>query len=357
MNQARSDLKNPLSLEGRAGSADGPVDHLPGERATRRVALDFPAEQEAQRERGGGEGGEDCKKRGLAPHPTLSPEGRGIIETTLGSALRNTLHELELTSPTPRLDAEVLLMHVCGFDRSQLIARDETALSNAQQHLLESLLTRRKRGEPIAYLTGTREFWSMEFDVTPATLIPRPETELLVEKALEHIPRDAQWTIADLGTGSGAIALAIAKERPRCHVVATDNSPAALEVARSNAKKFGLTNVEFCEGDWCIPLVGGTFDMIVSNPPYIRTDDPHLIQGDVRFEPATALASGVDGLDAIRLIARHAREFLRPGDWLLFEHGWDQAAAVGELLRQHDYRDMVCHQDLAGHARVAACRR
>ncbi|MBI5782291.1 MAG: peptide chain release factor N(5)-glutamine methyltransferase [Gammaproteobacteria bacterium] len=276
---------------------------------------------------------------------------------TVGAALRKALHELELTSPTPRLDAEVLLMHACEIDRGKLITRDETALTGEQQHTLESLLDRRKRGEPVAYLTGTREFWSMELNVTPATLIPRPETELLVEKALEHIPRDAQWTLADLGTGSGAIALALAKERPRCRVIATDISSAALEVAKSNAKKIGLANVEFREGDWLAPLAGETLDMIVSNPPYIRAGDPHLKQGDVRHEPATALVSGADGLDAIRHIALHAREYLKPGGWLLFEHGWDQAVAVGELLRRHNYSDMVCHQDLAGHARVAACHR
>lgn len=276
---------------------------------------------------------------------------------TVGAALQRTLHELEVTSPTPRLDAEVLLMHACGIDRSELITRHETALTDEQQNQLQGLLARRQRGEPVAYLTGLREFWSMEFNVTPATLIPRPETELLVEKALEHIPHDATWTIADLGTGSGAIALAIAKERPCCRVIAADNSPVALEVARSNAAKFGLTNIEFRQGDWFTPLAGATFDMIVSNPPYIRAGDPYLKQGDLRYEPATALVSGADGLDAIRHIARHAREFLKPGGWLLFEHGWDQAVAIGELLRQHGYRDMVCHQDLAGHARVAACRR
>jgi release factor glutamine methyltransferase len=195
----------------------------------------------------------------------------------------------------------------------------------------------------------------MELDVSPATLIPRPETELLVEKALEHIPRDAAWTIADLGTGCGAIALAIAKERLRCRMVATDNSPAALQVARYNAKKFGLTNIEFHEGDWFAALAGATFDMILSNPPYIHAGDPHLKQGDVRFEPAAALVSGTEGLDAIRHIARHAREFLKPGGWLLFEHGWDQAEAIGALLRRYGYHDMVCHQDLARYPRVTAC--
>ncbi|BAV33031.1 SAM-dependent methyltransferase [Sulfuricaulis limicola] len=276
---------------------------------------------------------------------------------SVGAALRRTLHELEVTSPTPRLDAEVLVMHACGINRSELITRHETALTSEQQHKLEGLLDRRKHGEPIAYLTGMREFWSMEFNVTPATLIPRPETELLVEKALELIPRDTQWTIADLGTGCGAIALAIAEERPRCHVMATDNSPAALAVAKSNATKFGLANIEFRQGDWFTPLAGATFDMILSNPPYIRAGDPHLNQGDLRFEPATALVSGADGLDAIRHIALHARQFLKPGGWLLFEHGWDQADAIGNFLRQQGYRDIVCHTDLTGHARVAGGRR
>jgi release factor glutamine methyltransferase len=275
---------------------------------------------------------------------------------TLGTTLKTVAAALAGSSPTPRLDAEVLVMHACGIDRSELITRHNVALTDEQQNQLEGLLARRKRGEPVAYITGTREFWSMGLDVTPGTLIPRPETELLVEKALEHIPRDTAWTIADLGSGSGAIALAIAKERPRCHVIATDNSPAALEVARNNAKKFGLTNAEFREGDWFAALAGATFDMILSNPPYIRAGDPHLKQGDLRFEPAAALVSGAEGLDAIRHIALHAREFLKPGGWLLFEHGWDQAEAIGDLLRRHGYRDMVCHRDLAGHARVAACR-
>lgn len=275
----------------------------------------------------------------------------------LGTALKNATAALADSSPTPRLDAEVLVMHVCGISRSELITRHETALTGEQQSKLEGLLARRKRGEPVAYLTGTREFWSMELDVTPATLIPRPETELLVEKALERIPRDAAWAIADLGTGSGAIALAIAKERPHCRVVATDNSPAALEVAGSNARKFSLANIEFRQGDWFTPLAGASFDLIVSNPPYIRAGDPHLKQDDVRFEPATALVSGADGLDAIRRIARQAREFLRPDGWLLFEHGWDQADAIGDYLRQQGYRDIVCYADLAGQARVAGGRR
>jgi release factor glutamine methyltransferase len=275
----------------------------------------------------------------------------------VAAALQQASTVLKEASPTPRLDAEVLVMHACGVGRSELITRQEMAITDEQLNKLENLLARRQRGEPIAYITGTREFWSMELNVTPATLIPRPETELLVEKALERIPREAAWTVADLGTGSGAIALAIAKERPRCRVIATDSSSAALAVARSNAEKFGLTNIEFREGDRFVPLAGASLDMIVSNPPYIRADDPHLEQGDLRFEPASALISGADGLDAIRHTAQHAREFLKPGGWLLFEHGWDQAGAAGEILRRQGYRDIVSHADLAGHARVTACRR
>lgn len=292
----------------------------------------------------------------------LQPETRNLKPETIRAmnvvdALQQASATLKEASPSPRLDAEVLVMHACGIDRSELITRHETALTGEQQHKLEGLLERRKYGEPVAYLTGTREFWSMELNVTSATLIPRPETELLVEKALEHIPHDAESTIADLGTGSGAVALAIAKERPHSHVIATDNSPAALEVARSNAKKIGLTNIEFHEGDWFAALAGAAFDMILSNPPYIRAGDPHLKQGDLRFEPATALVAGDDGLDAIRHIARHAPEFLKPGGWLLFEHGWDQAEAIGDYLRQQGYRNIVCHTDLTGHARVAGGRR
>ncbi|GAB4509134.1 MAG: peptide chain release factor N(5)-glutamine methyltransferase [Sulfuricaulis sp.] len=285
--------------------------------------------------------------KAAALHPSI---------VTVGASLRKILHELEMTSPTPRLDAEVLLMHVCGLDRSSLITRDKIALTGEQQQRLDSLLDRRKRGEPVAYITGTREFWSMELYVSPATLIPRPETELLVEKALEHIPRDAEWTIADLGTGSGAITLAIAKERPRCRLIAIDISPAALEVAGSNVARFGLTNVEFREGSWFKPLTDMKLDMIVSNPPYVRADDPHLEQGDVRFEPEQALAAGPEGLDAIRQIVLSAREHLNSTAWLLFEHGWDQATVIGKLLRQHGYRNIVCHPDLSGRDRVTACR-
>jgi len=275
---------------------------------------------------------------------------------TASEMLRTATRELQTTSSTPRLDAEVLVMHACGLNRSGLVTHGHDALTDDQQRRLETLIAQRRQGIPIAYLTDTREFWSMEFNVSPATLIPRPETELLVEKALERTPRDTEWTIADLGTGCGAIALVLAKERPRCRVIATDISPAALDVARTNAAKFGLTDVEFREGHWFEPLADMKLDMIVSNPPYVRANDPHLEQGDVRFEPDQALAAGPEGLDAIRQIALSARAHLNPAAWLLFEHGWDQAAVIGQLLHSLGYRNIVCYPDLGGRDRITACR-
>jgi release factor glutamine methyltransferase len=284
-------------------------------------------------------------------HATLHDE-----PDTVGFSVQRIARELASTSPTPQLDAEVMAMHVCGIDRGQLILRRQARLTGDQQRQLAELSARRRRGEPIAYLTGTREFWSLEFNVSPATLIPRPETELLVEKALARIPPDAEWAIADLGTGSGAIAAVLAQERPRCRVWATDISSAALAVAGSNAHKFGLNNIEFLQGDWFEPLAGKRFNIIVSNPPYVRAGDPHLETGDVRFEPEQALVAGPDGLDAIRLMAQRAREHLASGGRLLLEHGWGQAAVARDLLRAAGYGDIVCHRDLAARDRVTECR-
>lgn len=283
-------------------------------------------------------------------HATLHDES-----ATVGFSLQKIARELRLTSPTPQLDAEVIVMRICGIDRSQLILRRHALLTGDQQRQLAALSARRQQGEPIAYLTGIREFWSIEFNVSPATLIPRPETELLVEKALARIPPDAEWTIADLGTGCGAIALVLAQERPRCRVWATDLSSAALDIAGSNARKFGLNNIEFLHGNWFEPLAGKKLNLIVSNPPYVRAGDPHLETGDVRFEPIQALVAGPDGIDAIRLIAQRAREHLAPGGRLLFEHGWGQAGVANDLLRAAGYGDIVCHRDLAGRDRVTEC--
>jgi len=259
-------------------------------------------------------------------------------------------------SPTPRLDTEVLVMHVTGLTRAQLITHANHLLTTSQESTLNELLERRARGEPVAYLTGTREFWSMALHVTPDVLIPRPETELLVEQALTRIPSDASWMIADLGTGSGAIALALAKERPRCRVIATDASERALTVARANAARLKIRNVEFRQGEWCTPLVGMQFDLIVSNPPYVAEGDPHLLQGDVRFEPRSALTAGQDGLDAMRDIIATAAHQLRPGGWLLTEHGSDQDEPIARLFIAGQYTNVMAYQDLAGHPRLTAGR-
>lgn len=275
---------------------------------------------------------------------------------TYGTALRDAIAALTASSPTPRLDAEVLLRHVTGSSPSGLIAGADRPLGADAMRRLDDLVSRRERGEPIAYLTGEREFWSLNLRVTPATLIPRPETELLVEQALARIPPDARWNIADPGTGSGAIALAIAHERPRCRIHACDYSAAALDVARANAAQLNIANIEFFHGNWLAPLAHRTFEMVVSNPPYVRADDPHLNAGDVRFEPRTALVGGPDGLDAIRSIAKQAFARLMPAGFLILEHGHEQAATVANVLTAAGFCEILCHRDLAGHDRVTECR-
>ncbi|MDH4133729.1 MAG: peptide chain release factor N(5)-glutamine methyltransferase [Gammaproteobacteria bacterium] len=269
--------------------------------------------------------------------------------TTSISGFLHSAHEaLANHSPSPRIDAEALVMYVCGLTRAQLITRAQDALTPEQESQLRERLARRARGEPIAYLTGRREFWSLELHVTPAVLIPRPDTELLVEQALTHIPVDAELTVADLGTGSGAVALAIASERPRARVIATDISEEALAVARTNAERLGIHNVEFRHGDWLSPLAGLRVDVIVSNPPYIAGSDPHLTEGDLRFEPRAALTPGVEGLEAIRRLACEAPAHLAPGGWLLVEHGFDQGTAVRDIFSAAGFRRVTCHRDIAG---------
>ncbi|KZC43903.1 UNVERIFIED_ORG: protein-(glutamine-N5) methyltransferase, release factor-specific, partial [Rhodanobacter sp. FW104-R5] len=252
-----------------------------------------------------------------------------------------------------RAEAELLLLHVLRQPRSWLFAHADDVPGMDVQTAFSALLERRAAGEPVAYLTGRRGFWSLDLEVTPATLIPRPETELLVELALQRLPPDAACRVADLGTGSGAIALAIASERPHAHVVATDASAEALAVAQRNAQRHAIGNVAFVHGDWLAPLAGQRFDLIVSNPPYIEAADPHLAQGDLRFEPAAALASGADGLDAIRRIVRDARTYLEAGGWLLFEHGWNQGVAVRALLADAGYTGVFTAQDLEQRDRVS----
>ena len=255
-----------------------------------------------------------------------------------------------------RREAALLLRHVLGVSDGWLVAHSDDAVEAAHVAAFHDLIERRVRGEPIAYLSGARGFHAIELRVTPGVLIPRAETEVLVDLALQCIPVDADCNVADLGTGSGAVALAIAKARPRARVFATDISEMALEVARGNATRLRIGNVEFRQGDWCASLADEQFDVIVSNPPYIAEGDPHLHEGDLRFEPAAALASGADGLDAIRVIVRDAREHLRNGGWLLLEHGFEQGGDVRDLLLDHGYAEVFTRHDLEGRERVSGGR-
>jgi release factor glutamine methyltransferase len=261
-----------------------------------------------------------------------------------------------LPGPDARHEAEHLLLHVLGRDRAWLFAHGDDALPAESAAAFEDLLARRMVGEPLAYLLGRRGFWTLDLQVSPATLIPRPETERLVELALARLPPDHALRVADLGTGSGAIALAIASERPLAQVVATDISAEALDVAGANAQANGIANVAFRHGSWLAPLAGERFDLIASNPPYIAEDDPHLAQGDLRFEPPSALSSGTDGLDAVRAIVLAAPDHLVPGGWLLLEHGWDQGAPVRALLMARGFIDVATETDLEHRDRVTLGR-
>jgi release factor glutamine methyltransferase len=261
---------------------------------------------------------------------------------------------LALDSITARIEVQMLLQHVLGVNRAYLLAHPERVLNNAEFANYRALLQRRLSGEPLAYILGEREFFGLDFRVTPATLIPRPDTELLVELALQRVPQRGR--ALDLGTGSGAIALSIAHSRPDAAVTAVDASADALEVARDNARRLNTPNARFMHSDWFSALAGEGYDLIVSNPPYIEDADAHLSQGDLRFEPRSALASGADGLDDIRRIVAGAKAHLNPGGWLMFEHGYDQAARARELLETAGYAEVFSARDLSGIERVSGGR-
>ncbi|MCC6532095.1 MAG: peptide chain release factor N(5)-glutamine methyltransferase [Burkholderiales bacterium] len=254
-------------------------------------------------------------------------------------------------------DGRILLQHVLGVPHAQLGAHPQRVLTDCEWRAFARLVQRRRAGEPIAYLIGEREFYGRRFRVTDAVLIPRPETELLIDLALERYPESSTARILDLGTGSGNIAVTLALERPRTVVAAVDCSPAALALAGSNARELGALNVRLLEGDWYAPVAGMRFDLIVSNPPYVAAGDPHLGQGDVRFEPRAALNAGADGLDALRAIVAAAPRYLDAGGWLIVEHGYDQGAACARLLRAARLADVFLARDLAGSARVSGGRK
>ena len=280
------------------------------------------------------------------------------MSLTIQQALATAVQQLTEQPDTARLDAELLLAHVLHKTRTWLHTWPEQPLSMQQLADFQQLVSRRVEGEPIAHLVGRQDFWSLTLQVSGDTLIPRPETERLVELALARIPPQAPWRIADLGTGTGAIALALAKERPHGLIIATDRSAAALTVARDNARTNQLANIQFHQGDWFEALQDKTgFELIVSNPPYIKESDPHLQQGDVRFEPAGALKAGPAGLDDLQHIIQGALAHLKPGGWLLLEHGYDQGDAVLQLLKQAGYEQATDYTDLAGQPRVAEGRK
>lgn len=278
------------------------------------------------------------------------------MSLNIAQCLQQAIASLQACSDTASLDAEILLAHVLDQSRTYLRTWPERLLSTTQSERFAHLLQQRQAGQPVAYLTGCRDFWDMTLKVTSDTLIPRPDTELLVEQALHLLQPNQTYTVADLGTGSGAIALAIARERPFVQVFAIDATAATLAVAAENVTQYAPDNVQCILSHWCQALPDAACDVIVSNPPYIAADDPHLGQGDVRFEPIQALVSADNGLSDIALIAQQAQRCLKPNGWLLFEHGYEQGPSVCALLDGQGYVDVQTYADLAGQDRVTVAR-
>jgi release factor glutamine methyltransferase len=274
---------------------------------------------------------------------------------TVGELLRAAASRLaDLPQALPRLEAELLLMEATRLTREQLTAWPERELGPEELARFRYLLKRRLSGEPIAYIRGRQAFWTLDLEVTPDTLIPRPETELLVETALALLAADKPLVIADAGTGSGAIAAALAVERPSWTLIAIEHSAAATAVAASNLGRCARANTRIIRGDWLAPIADSCLDAVIGNPPYIREGDPHLTRGDLPWEPALALTPGPDGMDALRRITRRSVACLKPGGLLALEHGFDQAERVRSLIADHGFRGVRTHRDLAGHPRVTS---
>jgi len=278
------------------------------------------------------------------------------VAELLANAQATIQSSLQLSKHEASLESQMLLQHLLSVNRAWLIAHDSDMIEEQTQTAFNALVERRFTGEPIAYILGEREFYGLPLKVTPDTLIPRPDTETLVEAALAKLPTNQACNILDLGTGTGAVALAIAHNRPQSNVTAVDASEAALQVAKENAENLAIQNTSFMLSNWFAALQNNTFDIIVSNPPYIEEQDPHLSQGDLRFEPPSALASGVDGLDDIRQIIKEAPSYLKPNGWLMLEHGYNQATCVAKLLLDNKFNAISHVRDLAGIARVTIAR-
>lgn len=276
--------------------------------------------------------------------------------TSIKEALTEAKTRLAGASASANLDAEVLMQHCLGNNLGWLITRGDEPLGEEDSQRFNAYVERRQKGEPVAYITGYKEFWSLYLRVNEAVLIPRPETEHLVEHALKHIPESGAWQILDLATGSGAVAIAIAKERPRSRITATDISPISLRVAAENANGLGIHNTRFILSDWFAALNGQTFDLIVCNPPYVTDDDPCLGKSELKFEPVLALQAGQLGLDALSMIGAQAQTHLQRNGWLLVEHGCDQQQQVASIFKTNGFEDITCHLDYASKPRITECR-
>ena len=277
------------------------------------------------------------------------------MQGTLSDHLQRWSNQLQELSDSARLDAEVILKHVAKLSDTQIISLSDQALETGIISAVDSLIEARRRGKPIAHIVGQREFYSLELKVNEHVLIPRPETELLVETALKRIARSDVQTLLDLGTGSGAIALAIARHAPTTCITALEKDPKALQIARQNAQRLEIDNIRFTESNWYTALKNSQqkFDLIVANPPYIAPQDPHLLQGDLRFEPTQALVASEHGLADLKHIIKHAPPYLHTDAWMIVEHGYDQGIAVGEIFEAAGFCEICTQKDLAGHDRIS----